>query len=210
MTGKRNWCRQAWYVGVGLLMALQLVVILGSWLWSAAMPESSVRSLLNEAGIRWFFGSFIGNLSNPLLMWIILLDIAAGACGRSGLWAAVKGIPSMRSLHDRRQRAGLRAAAVIIVAEALVIASLTLTRHATLLNLTGSLFPSSFSVSIVPIVAAMATTSAIGYGLYNGGLHGYKDAVGCLLGDGKRLKAILVAYVFAIELYYMAKYAAGF
>ena len=34
----------------------QIVLILVSWLWSAAVPDSSVNSLLSARGVRWFFG----------------------------------------------------------------------------------------------------------------------------------------------------------
>ena len=40
------------------LVLAQLLLMLGSWLWSAALPLSGVRSMLSGEGIRWFLGHF--------------------------------------------------------------------------------------------------------------------------------------------------------
>lgn len=81
---RRNWLSTT----IIVILIAYVVVVLGTWLWSAAMPSSSVRPLLSDTGIRWFFGTFVSNLARPLLIWIILLDIAIGACVRSGLGRA--------------------------------------------------------------------------------------------------------------------------
>ena len=48
---------------VALLLGVgQVVLILTSWLLTAAMPENFPRSLLSAEGIRWFFGRFVGNV----------------------------------------------------------------------------------------------------------------------------------------------------
>ena len=48
---------------VALLLGVgQVVLILTSWLLTAAMPENFPRSLLSDEGIRWFFGRFVGNV----------------------------------------------------------------------------------------------------------------------------------------------------
>lgn len=190
-----------------VLLIAQIAVILGSWLWSAAMPESAVRSLLSESGIRWFFGTFQTNLASPLLVWIVLLGIAAGTIADSDMLTAVKSVPSGKAFKDANQRSGLRAAIILILAEVGVMLLLILPRQATLLSVTGRLYPSSFSESLVPFIAAMGVTSAVVYGLFSGTLHSYKDVSACLLNGGKRLKTVLVFYVFAIELYYMVRYA---
>ena len=44
------------------LGVFQIILILVSWLITAAMPELFVRSLLSSEGIRWFFGQFTSNI----------------------------------------------------------------------------------------------------------------------------------------------------
>lgn len=193
-----------------LLVLGQVIVILGSWVWSAAMPESYVRSLLDDAGIRWLFGTFVANLSNPLLVWIIILDISFGMCAESGLLGSFKMrfMPYQAAL-DSQTKSGLRASGVLLVIEIAVVVILTLLPHAVLRSVTGSLFPSSFSVSIIPIVAFVGVTLSICYGLFSGTLHNYKDVVKCACHGGNNLKTILVIYVLAVELYYSIVYVLG-
>lgn len=195
---------------VSLLLALitaQACVVIGSWLWSAAMPESAVRSLLSESGIRWFFGTFQANLARPLLVWIVLLDIAIGVARGSGMWDAIRRMTTGQTLTDANQRSGIRAALVVLLIEVVVMMLLTMPRQATLLSVTGRLYPSSFSESIVPTVAAACVTMSIAHGLFCGALHSYKDVMKCLWHGGSNLKTLLVFYVFAIELYFMVRYA---
>lgn len=201
------------YISYILILALviaQLFVILGSWLWSAAMPESSVRAILSDSGIRWFFGSFVSNLTSPILVWIILLDIAIGACLYSGLWNSLLSIVSERwSANSRNYASGLWAAFGTIAIEGVVIALLTIPRHAILLSVTGGLFPSSFSESLIPILAFMLLSAAIVYGLFSGHLHNYRDVVHCCVRGGANLKLLLALYVLAMQLYKMVEYVIG-
>lgn len=188
------------------LVVAQLAVILASWLWSAAMPESAVRSLLGESGIRWFFGSFVSNLLNPLLVWILLLDIAVTACCNSGLWGAARTCLMHRSSLSGQQRSGLRSAAALVVVEAVVMALLVVPRHAILLSVTGNLFPSSFSESLVPTVAFAVLTASIAYGLFGGTMHNYRDVVRSAVGGVGSLKVLLAIYVLTMELWCMVAY----
>lgn len=200
---KKHWLYTA---VIGIIIGY-IVIILGSWLWSAAMPSSSIRTLLSESGIRWFFGTFVMNLaSTPLLVWIILIDISIGTCIRSGLWSSARLLMKSSSKLNILQKRGLRSAIELIIFEICVLSLLVFPRHAILLSVTGDLYPSSASASFVPIVAFMILSSSISYGLLSGTIHGYRDAVACTLKGGKNLKVILCFYVLLIELAAIVKY----
>lgn len=196
------------------LVVAQVVVVIGSWVWSAAMPEASVRSLLGSGGMRWFFGTFVANLATPLLVWIVLLDIAASLCVGSGLWRSAKMALRLRSGRDvqrlgPQQKSGLRAVAFLLVVEIAVILLLTVPPHAVLLSVTGGLFPSSFSASIVPIAAFVGVTLSVGYGLFSGSFHNYRDIASAACHGGMGLKSLLVLYVLGMELYCSVAYVLG-
>lgn len=200
---KKNWLHKAL---IGIIIGY-IVIILGSWLWSAAMPSSSIRTLLSESGIRWLFGTFVMNLLNtPLLVWIILLDIAFGACVRSGLWSATSIFIKSPSKLNALQKKGLSVALELIVFEMCILALLIFPRHAILLSVTGELYPSSASTSFVPIVAFMILSSSIAYGLLSGTIHSYSDVMKCALNGGKKLKVILCFYILLMELAAIVKY----
>ena len=59
------------YIALFLFLA-EIVLILVSWLMSAALPTSGVRSMLSGEGLRWFMGHFGNILATPQLSWLIL------------------------------------------------------------------------------------------------------------------------------------------
>jgi p-aminobenzoyl-glutamate transporter AbgT len=199
---RRNWLSTA---VISILIAY-IVFILGSWLWSAAMPSSSIRPLLSESGIRWFFGTFVANLAKPLLIWIILFDVAIGACQKSGLGHTLKQLFQPHAHLNNLQRRGLWPAIEIVVFELIIMALLVFPRHAILLSITGVVFPSSASESFIPVIAFMLLSASLFYGLFSGLLHNYKDTVTCALRGGRHLKIILCFYVLIVELVAIVKY----
>lgn len=200
---RRNWLSTS----IIIILIAYVIVVLGTWLWSAAMPSSSVRPLLSDAGIRWFFGTFVANLARPLLIYIILLDIALGLCVRSGLGHALTRLFRKRTSLDSLQKRGLWAVLEVTVVEVGVMALLTLPRHAILLSVTGAFYPSSASVSLIPVLAFMLLSASLMFGLFSGTLHNYKEAVIYTLHGGKHLKVILCFYVLLMELAAIIKYA---
>ena len=198
------------------------------------MPESPVRAILSDSGIRWFFGTFVANLSSPLLIYIILLDFAIGTAYYSGTLSAFIStihtiISPILSLFHRTNTNNSRAALppykgerggsprrggslgglFCLLFEILIVLLLILPRHAILLSATGRLFPSSFSVSLIPIIAFMIFSSSIVSGLFSGALHGYRDVIHCCIRGGGNLKFILAFYVMAMELFKMIIYVEG-
>lgn len=57
-----------------VLMALQLLLILLSWILDASSSSPTVNSLLSEEGIRWFIGQYTFFLTTPVLLWLLLLS----------------------------------------------------------------------------------------------------------------------------------------
>ena len=66
------------------LFLTQLLLMLVSWLLSAAFPESGIRSLLSSEGLRWFFGHFSHQLATPVLLCLLLVIMAYGVFRRCG------------------------------------------------------------------------------------------------------------------------------
>ncbi|MFB9897193.1 AbgT family transporter [Hallella seregens] len=183
-----------------LLGAGQVALILASWLLAAAMPEMSVRSLLSAAGIRWFFGNFAFKLGSPLLVNLIVMAMAVGAVGESGLWKTLcHTLLPRRPQPTGQQRYALRASGLLLLIECAVMLLLTALPHAVLLSVTGELFPSSFSVSLLPVLAFMGATTAVSYGLLSGRLHSVYDVCQCLCAAGNWLMPLLLLYVLGAE-----------
>lgn len=176
-------------LGVG-----QVVLILTSWLLTAAMPESFPRSLLSAEGIRWFFGRFVGNVESPLLVWLLLFSFMFGALQRSGI------------LHYRsseyRQRIAMRLALFEGIFFLLLILALVLVPHAILLNVMGGLLPSSFSASIVPYCCFSLMVMSISFGVMSDRMKGVASVYEALVSGVGKMGGLLLIYVIGAQLYH--------
>lgn len=152
--------------GVFLLVALHCGIVILSWLLKALWPALPIRPLLSEEGVRWLFGQFTANILSPALVWLLL-----GLCTLSSLRGS-RLVTGLRQIKDwsalsYRQRLALRCVLVEVLVVVVVMLLLTVPPHAVLLNVSGTLFPSSFSSSIfavccLTLIAASLTYAIVG------------------------------------------------
>lgn len=194
-----------------VLVTAQLALILLSWLVTAAFPELPIRSLLSSEGVRWFFGSFTANQLTPLLAWFITAAMAVGACVRSRLWAAfctkMSGLLHRRDSTDGRQglhyreRIGLRLALAEFMVYVVIMLLLTVVPHAILLSVTGELFPSAFSSSLIPSLSFVLIVMSLSYGVASGTVDSVARMHRVLVGGLEAGARIVPAYVIGVQLY---------
>ena len=169
------------YIALTLAVG-ELLLVLGSWILSAALPMSGIRSMLSGEGIRFFLGHFADLLATPLLVWLLLLAMAYGVVLRSGV------ISGARSFRSSRARliALLFAAAYLAV-----VLLMALVPHAVLLSASGTLWPSPFSASLVPLTAFGLAMVAAVYGIVAGTITSLTDIYESFV-DGLRRAAALL------------------
>ncbi|MFC2313365.1 MAG: ABC transporter permease [Prevotella denticola] len=194
-----------------VLVTAQLALILLSWLITAAFPELPIRSLLSSEGVRWFFGSFTANQLTPLLAWFITAVMAVGACVRSRLWAAfctkMSGLLHRRDSTDGRQglhyreRIGLRLALAEFMVYVVIMLLLTIVPHAILLSVTGELFPSAFSSSLIPSLSFVLIVMSLSYGVASGTVDSVARMHRVLVGGLEVGARIVPAYIIGVQLY---------
>ena len=182
-----------------LLLALaQIVLVLLSWLITAAMPEAFPRSMLSPEGIRWFFGSFTENMASPWLVGLLLICIAWGTLQTSGL------LHFDHTIY--RHRNALRLVLIELVLFVAVILLLTVVPHAILLNVMGGIEASSFSRSILPYICFAVIVMSLSFGAVSNRLQGI-EAMGESLSEGIRMAApYFVIYILANQLYSSIEY----
>ena len=176
-----------------VLAVAQVVLVLVSWVITAAMPDTFPRSMLSAEGIRWFFGSFTEHLASSWLVWLLLASIAWGALKVSGLLS-----------YDHtvyRQRIALRLVWMELAIFLCIIVLLTMIPHAILLNVMGGLMESSFSRSILPYCCFVVITLSLSFGVMSNRLESV-EAMGEALSQGIRDTAPwFVVYILAIQFY---------
>lgn len=175
-----------------LLLIAEVVLILLSWILSA-MRVDGVRSMLSGEGVRWFFGNFASMVASPWLAWLLLLLVALGCLQKSGL---------IRQPHTSyRDRMALRLTFLFLVLYVGVCFSLTAVPHAVLLSSTGSLFPSSFSRSIIPILSFGIILVSVSFGLVSGRFQTLADVLDALSFGCRKGAPLFIFYILLIQLY---------
>jgi aminobenzoyl-glutamate transport protein len=179
------------------LLAAQLLLMLVSWLLSAAIPTSGVRSLLSSEGLRWFLGHFSDVLGTPLLLCLLLLLMAYGC---------LKGCGILHFKSSYRQNRALIITLSLLFVYVGVIVLLVMMPHAVLLSATGLLWPSPFSAAIVPMLAFGTTLLCAVYGYVAGTYCNMSDVYQSLISGIREGAPFLLFYVLLGQLYYSLQY----
>ena len=178
------------YIALALALA-QLLLILTSWVWSAAMPLIGVRSMLSSEGIRWYLGHFAELMASPFLVWLLLGAMAYGAVVRCR---------SLQGNSYRSSRARLISMVFLVIYVGVVLL-LTVSPHAVLLSASGLLWPSPFSASLVPITAFGILMAAILYGVVAGTFQTLSEVYDSLVYGLRQCAPLLPIYVLFMQLF---------
>ena len=184
------------------LLLLQIMVVILSWMIKTIYPEFNGRSLLSGEGVRWFLGNFTNNVASNILVWIILIGLSWGAIRSSNILQVFKRSHTL----SYRERLGFRIVLIEIMIWFTVIALLSFIPHAAMLSITGQLFPSSFSKSIVPLIAFIALFSSITYGLIIGRLRKGNLIIEALSNGIKQIAPYIIIYIILVQLIYSIKF----
>ena len=184
------------------LLLLQIMVVILSWMIKTIYPEFNGRSLLSGEGVRWFLGNFTNNVTSNILVWIILIGLSWGAIRSSNILQVFKHSHTL----SYRERLGFRVVLIEIMIWFTVIALLSFIPHAAMLSITGQLFPSSFSKSIVPLITFIALFSSITYGLIIGKLRKGNLIIEALSNGIKQIAPYIIIYIILVQLIYSIKF----
>jgi AbgT putative transporter family. len=182
------------------LVILQLLIVFFSWLIAAVVPSLPIRSLLSEEGIRWFFGDYSSCLANPLLVWIILISISVNAYKVSGLHSALKKVVKREHI-EFSQRYGLFIVFAELIIIVVIMLLLTIVPQAILLSANGQLFPdSSFSRSVIPVMAFSLMLFSLSFGLASGAIKGIIGIYRALTQELRYLPQVLLFYILIAQI----------
>lgn len=180
------------YLALSLGIA-EVVVILVSWLLTAAMPESFTHSLTSPEGIRLFMGHFVDHLTSVWLVWLVLISITIGVVKQS------------RVLHfdhtQYRQRTALRLMLIELCISAGIMLALTLLPHAILLNAVGTLFPGPFTHSLIPYICFSVMVMSMSYGIMSESIKGISQVYDAMNQGIRLLSPCFLFYILVMQLY---------
>jgi len=186
-----------------------VILIFLSWLLSSA-GVTNVHSMLSSEAIRWFFGRFVENLSSPLLVWMILITIAIGACDSSNILKGISNVKYNRRQNTLRDRSALMIVFIETVIFIIALLLLTVVPHAILLNIRGEISNSSFSHSIVPVTAFYVTLVSVSYGYVSGRIRNARQLMESMTSAFSMMAPLFVVYIFAIQFFVTMRYVFSF
>lgn len=184
------------------LLLFQIMVVILSWMIKTIYPDFNGRSLLSGEGVRWFLGNFTNNVASNILVWIILIGLSWGSIRASNILQVFKRSHTL----SYREHLGFRVVLIEIMIWVIVIVLLSFIPHAAMLSITGQLFPSSFSKSIVPLIAFIALFSSITYGLIIGRLRKGNLIIEALSNGIKQIAPYIIIYIILVQLIYSIKF----
>lgn len=180
-----------------VLGILEVVLVTASWIFSVLLPGSGIRSMLGGEGIRWFFGGFADMLAGPVLVWILLVSTAAGCFRGSGLGRALRSVGRLRY----RERIAIRLVGMLMVVYAAAFALLSFIPHAVLRSVSGSLFPSPFSSSSVPVCAFGVVFLSVVYGIVSARFRSIVDVYKSMCAGIGMSAPFFLFYILIVQLY---------
>ncbi len=192
-------------VASALLATLIFLVIIISWTVAALSPDAEVHSLLSSEGVRWLFGSFTENVSGPLMVWAVLIAMAYGTAEKSGILSDLVHTKNNKQL-TYRQKFAYRIVSIMAAFFITAALALTVLPHAVLLSVTGQLFPSSFSRSLVPMTVLVVIILSAVYGKLCGKFNGIYDIFKALYIGIAKAAPIILPLILAEELWHVILY----
>lgn len=191
------------------MVIFQLLLFPASWLVTALFPELATNSLLSDEGIRRFLGYFTSNLQSPFLIWMLLLSMAYGLYTGSGLSEALS-----RKRHGGKLAYLHNFALKIVAAEMLVfiviLVLLTALPSGPLLSITGQVFPSSFSRSIVPLLTMAVITFSITFGIFSRIMRKVSEMFEAMKKGLADCSSFIIFFIVIVELFYSLQFIFGF
>lgn len=173
----------------------ELALIFMSWIVCTVVPELPFRSLLSEEGVRWLFGHFTDNQNVHALVSIITVAMAYGAVKGSGIVSRIKNLLRHKESFNYCDGMALVTIFVEFAVYLLIMCLLAFTSHAVLLSSTGNLFPSSFSVCIIPSFSFIIVLMSMTYGFFIKKIDTINTCVSLLVDGLKDFSSLILAYI---------------
>ena len=198
--------QRALAVTVVTLIALEVVIVVLSWLVPAIYPYSHVRPLLSPEGARFLVGSLVSAMSLPPLLW---LAMSWGLLSESGLLQTIVLFVRRPHGHPFALRLSLSAAVAVMLISIIIVSLLTFAPGAILLSATGEIWGSSFLMGLIPLLALTAGVSAAAYGFFSSRFSSSSSLLYSMCYGLRSASPLIVLYVFAMQFLLSLLYALG-
>lgn len=187
-----------------ILLFLQVITILTSWIYGALYPQLNIRTLISAEGLRWYIGCMTDNIAQQPVAWIILLSMTWGILTQSCLPKSLCKLK--RGENNYMEKFALKISFWVFLSTIAIIIYLSATPHAILQSITGDVIPGSLSHGSIPILCVMVGITASVYGFLSGNFNRLSDLFeSCAIGISIASR-YWVLYLLFIQLYCSIKF----
>ena len=169
-----------------VLVITFFAAVIFSWINSMITPETSLRTVLSNEGLRNLFGKLPFKLVNTPLLWLVLSSFAVGITVESKIISGIKQVFKQRNA-PYKVRFALKIVAFQILVYLIIACLLILLPNAVLLNVEGEIGLKEILYTFVPTTALAITLCSITYSL--------------LLGTIKSVSKIIISFGKGLQLF---------
>lgn len=200
MNSKKNIVQRALFFATAFACIAEVFIIFLSWMLCTVYPEIPIRSMLSDEGIRWLFGHITENINGFIIIYIIMIGMTYGTIKASGFIGRIKRLAKHKEETDYRDKMAFIAICAELTIYVLSMALLALKPHAILLSATGNLYPSSFSVSIIPSLCSIVCLMMWTFAFFTKSMTSVYNCISSLVDGIKAVAPLIVAYIFIWQL----------
>lgn len=194
-----------WGVLIALLLLLNLLTVVGSWLLSALGAD--IPNLLSPEGVRWLFRLHLSVSVLVRAECLLTLVVVAGAFYCSGLWGGLatqlgqwlacrRKVEAPRLLSLRQRRALWLSALTVVLGFGILFLSVGLT-SSPLRSATGHVWPSPFLHGLLFSLALILIVACAVYGGTSRHLRTFSEFAALLYHGLQRFAPLLVVWYLA-------------
>ena len=177
-----------------MLIVAEISLVIISWIINSVYTDAHIRSLLSSEAVRYMFSKSTITISSPPLVWLLLFGMAYGN---------MKGcrILTDKGRRDFRRRLALWLSGIVALFAIAIILFLTIAPHAILSNISGELFPGSFSHSFMSILPAIALCVFTTYGIVTQRYRSMSQWLQSMSSGIRSIAELVIIYIFLCQIY---------
>ncbi len=192
-------------LSVAGLCAAEVAVVLLSWVVSALFPESNVRSLLGNAGLRWLLGGYERNVNTSAFFYFLITAFFVGAMINSGLAGKIMRIKQC----SYNERLGVILFFIGLFVALVLCLLFAFYPRSVLLSVNGTVFSGLYFRAVLIVVAVVATLGSCVFILLGEGNDAYENIARALTAGLKAAAPVMLLYYLIAELVLSILYVFG-
>ncbi|MCF0224522.1 MAG: hypothetical protein HUK20_09640 [Fibrobacter sp.] len=185
-----------------LLLALQALTILSSWIVNALWPALGIRSLLSGSGLRWLLGGCVSDLSGETLVWMLIGCVLTGCL----VWSELPKKIIRYSKNDYRERFAVDCFFLTVAVGVVLCAIMAAYPRSSLLSVSGHLFPGPFAKAAAIVIGMAIFVGSVVFSLLTRKIKNCETAEKACVFGLEHFGPVMIVYVLLKQFIGMVRF----